>query len=63
MFSEKIPSNNQEKIEKMMKNTTEFREALETGNLIEAENFLTEVDSSPEQFPQYDERWLDHRQR
>ncbi|MCF7795112.1 hypothetical protein K9M50_02035 [Patescibacteria group bacterium] len=63
MFSERSFSNNQEKLEKMMKNTGEFRKALETGNLNEAENFLNEVASNPESFPQYDERWLDHRQR
>lgn len=62
-FSEKNFSNNQEKKEREMKNTGEFRKALETGNLNEAENFLNEVASSPENFPQYDERWLDHRQR
>ncbi len=62
MFSEKI-TNNQEKREEIMKNTAEFREALETSNLSESENFLSEVALNPEQFPQYDETWLDHRQR
>ncbi len=46
-----------------MKNTAEFRDALDRGKLLEAEKFLTEVASNPDQFPQYDERWLDHRQR
>lgn len=63
MFSENFPTNNQEKKEKAMKNTAEFRDALDSGKLSEAENFLTEVASNPDQFPQYDERWLDHRQR
>ena len=63
MFSENFLVNNQEKKENAMKNTAEFRAALDSGKLSEAENFLTEVASSPDQFPQYDERWLDHRQR
>lgn len=46
-----------------MNNTAEFRDALDGGRLVEAENFLTNVASRPDQFPQYDERWLDHRQR
>ncbi len=46
-----------------MKNTAEFRNALENEQLEEAENFLKNIASNPEQFPQYDERWLDHRQR
>jgi len=46
-----------------MKNTAEFRGALDGGRLAEAEDFLTEVSSNPDKFPQYDERWLDHRQR
>jgi|AntRauTorcE11897_2_1112592.scaffolds.fasta_scaffold07256_4 hypothetical protein len=63
MFSEKNFSNNNEKLEKMLNNTENFREALESGNLVEAENFLNDIASNPEKFPQYDERWLDHRQR
>jgi hypothetical protein len=63
MFSEKTFNNNQEKKENEMKNTGDFRKALEIGNLNEAEDFLNEVALDPEQFPQYDERWLDHRQR
>jgi hypothetical protein len=63
MFSEKNFTNNQEKKENEMKNTGEFRKALETGSLNEAENFLSEVASNSEKFPQYDQRWLDHRQR
>ncbi|MCF7819848.1 MAG: hypothetical protein K9M44_00050 [Candidatus Pacebacteria bacterium] len=63
MFSENFPTDNQEKKETPMKNTTEFRDALDSGKLFEAESFLTEVASNPDQFPQYDERWLDHRQR
>ena len=46
-----------------IRNTNQFREALSSGHLEEAENFLTKVLSDPEQFPQYDARWLDHRQR
>jgi hypothetical protein len=63
MFSENYLTNNKEREEKKMKNTAEFRNALDIGKLLEAENFLTEVASNPDQFPQYDERWLDHRQR
>ena len=55
--------NDNEKKEEKMKNTTEFREALETGNLEGAESFLKEVTSNPESFPNYDKRWLDHRSR
>ncbi|MFP4514618.1 MAG: hypothetical protein ACLFNO_01275 [Parcubacteria group bacterium] len=55
--------NNQEKPEDKMKNTNEFREALSTGKLEEAEQFLQNVFENPENFPNYDERWLDHRQR
>ncbi len=57
-----LPENQQEKEEKM-KNTADFREALGQGNLEAAEEFLKEVASNPENFPQYDDRWLDHRQR
>ena len=46
-----------------MENTAEFRDALDSGKLKEAEEFLKEVASNPDQFPQYDDRWLDHRQR
>jgi len=62
MFNEKF-TNNQEKKENTMKNTEEFRKALESGQVNEAEGFLKEVASNPEQFPNYDDRWLDHRQR
>jgi len=55
--------NNQERKGEAMKNTAEFRDALNSGRLAEAENFLNKVASNPNQFPQYDERWLDHRQR
>lgn len=61
-FNEEDLIDNQEK-ERVMKNTAEFRKALEDGSLKEAEDFLAEVASNPDKFPQYDERWLDHRQR
>jgi len=54
---------NNEKKEEKMKSTAEFREALEAGSLESAESFLKEVASNPESFPNYDERWLDHRSR
>lgn len=64
MFKEGgISTNNQEKKEKAMKNTAEFRKALDEGRLAEAESFLNEVANNPDQFPQYDDRWLDQRQR
>ncbi|MBA3046806.1 hypothetical protein KKC83_01075 [Patescibacteria group bacterium] len=63
MFKENFSTNNQERGEKAMKNTAEFRSALDSGKMEEAENFLNEVSSNPDEFPQYDERWLDHRQR
>ncbi len=53
MFNEKI-INNQEKEEKTMKNTAEFREALDSGKLLEAEKFLTKVRLNSDEFPQYD---------
>ena len=43
--------------------TETFRNALATGQLIEAETFLNDVLCHPEKYPQYDNRWLDHRQR
>lgn len=46
-----------------MKDTAEFRKALDEGRLAEAEAFLNEVAANPDRFPQYDDRWLDHRQR
>ncbi|HAM88647.1 MAG: hypothetical protein US83_C0012G0004 [Candidatus Falkowbacteria bacterium GW2011_GWC2_38_22] len=46
-----------------MKNTMEFRKALDKGKLLEAEKFLTDVAVNPEKYPQYDDRWLDDRQR
>lgn len=64
MFKEGATSiDNHEKKENAMKNTAEFRDALNQGRLQEAESFLNEVANNPEQFPQYDDRWLDHRQR
>lgn len=64
MFKEGgISIDNHEKKENAMKNTAEFRDALNQGRLQEAEGFLNEVANNPEQFPQYDDRWLDHRQR
>lgn len=64
MIKENFP-NNLEKLEKEkeIKNTAGFRETLDSGSLEKAEEFLTEVASNPDQFPQYDDRWLDHRQR
>ncbi|MBU0620032.1 MAG: hypothetical protein V1768_03850 [Patescibacteria group bacterium] len=53
----------QEKKEKEIFNTTEFRNALDQGSLFQAENFLQNVANNSDQFPQYDERWVDHRQR
>ena len=49
--------------EKMIKNTAGFRESLEKGELEKAENFLNEVINQPDKYPQYDDRWIDHRQR
>jgi len=46
-----------------MKNTQEFRQALQNGDLEKAESFLDKVAFNPDQFPNYDARWLDHRQR
>ena len=63
MFKEGSIINNQEQEEKVMKNTAEFRNALNENRLEEAERFLTEVASNPDKFSQYDARWLDHRQR
>ena len=63
MFKENIIPNKQESEDNKMKNTTEFRNALEKGNLEEAEKFLIEVAAKPDKFPQYDDRWPDHRQR
>ena len=64
MFKEGgISTNNHEKKENAMKNTAEFRNALDEGKLEEAEIFLNDIANDPEQFPQYDDRWLDHRQR
>jgi hypothetical protein len=62
MFDEKI-NLEKEGGEKMIKNTAEFRESLEKGELEKVENFLNEVASQPDKYPQYDDRWLDHRQR
>lgn len=63
MFKEGSISNDHEKKENEMKNTAEFRSALEAGKLNEAEDFLNSVANNPDKFPQYDDRWLDHRQR
>lgn len=63
MFKEGSISNNHEKKENAMKNTAEFRSALDEGKLEEAESFLNNVAINPDQFSQYDDRWLDHRQR
>lgn len=63
MFRDSISTNDQEREEKAMKKTAEFRSALAGGRLKEAEKFLSDVAITPDQFPQYDDRWLDHRQR
>ncbi|MCD4694337.1 hypothetical protein K8R62_03190 [bacterium] len=63
MFGEKISDEQYERRETEMKNTTDFRKALDGGNLAGAEDFLNEVLLDPDKFSQYDERWLDHRQR
>lgn len=44
-------------------NTESFRNALEKGQIAEAEHFLDEVKNNPDKFPQYNERWIDHRER
>ena len=62
-INEQIINPNEKEKDKMLKNTAEFRKALDEGRLEEAENFLKEVASNPDKFSQYDERWLDHRQR
>ena len=63
MFKENFLDNNLERKEIVMKNTAEFRDALDSKDFDNAEKFLTEVASNPEKFPQYDDRWVDHRQR
>ncbi len=63
MSVEDALENQHERQEIIMKNTTDFREALDKGQLEEAEKFLNEVFLNPDQSPQYDKRWLDHRQR
>ncbi len=50
---------NQERREKVIKNTAGFREALDNGKLQEAEEWLKEVSK----LEKYDDRQLDHRQR
>lgn len=47
----------------MINDTTSFREALHAGKLAEAEAFLMKVHSNPKEYLNYDDRWLDHRQR
>ncbi|OGY88570.1 MAG: hypothetical protein A2677_01315 [Candidatus Komeilibacteria bacterium RIFCSPHIGHO2_01_FULL_52_14] len=42
--------------------TASFRAALET-DPDQAEGWLATVQANPGKFPQYDDRWLDHRQR
>lgn len=63
MFVDKQRPFNQESESKKMNSTAEFREAVKDGKLEEAERFLNKVASAPEEFPQFDARWLDHRQR
>jgi len=63
MFKENFLDNNLERKEKVMENTADFRDALDNKDFDNAEKFLTEVASNPEKFPQYDDRWVDHRQR
>ncbi len=54
----------QEDKEKMeVKNTDTFLKALENGDLAVAEDFLNDVASHPERYPNYDARWRDHRGR
>ncbi|GEM_PF-1719592 len=54
---------NVEKKEGGIKNTAEFEAAIESDLLDEAENFLESVKSNRELFKQYDDRWIDHRER
>ena len=52
------------KAEKMeIKNTDGFHVAIEKGGLEAAENFLAGVKSGRERWKQYDDRWVDHRER
>jgi hypothetical protein len=54
------PGENQaERVE--IKNTTSFQEALESGNLETAENWLDKIKA--ERPENYDDRWIDHRER
>jgi len=52
-----------ERREELITNTKEFRQALIEKRYEDAELFLTKVAKYPERYPQYDARWLDHRQR
>ena len=60
------PNKTEQKGERL-KNTGDFRKAVEEERLDEAENFLNEVradlNADKSGFPGYDERWLDHREK
>ncbi len=43
--------------------TSEFQTAIAAGQLEAAETWLNGIRLNPENWPQYDARWLDHRER
>lgn len=64
---EKLILNQVEQGGEKLRNTQEFIKALAEGRLNDAESFLDDVRADlatkDRKFSQYDERWLDHRER
>ena len=59
----KIEKGEQEMEKQIIESTAGFRKAIESGNLEEAEAWIDKIKSERETFPQYDDRWVDHRER
>lgn len=65
VFIPKADTGSPEKlIEKIvLKNTKDFQKAIESGDIQQAEEFLSDVKNNREKYPNYDDRWIDHRER
>lgn len=62
-FKQKLKKEGQEMEKQTIESTINFKEAVEGGELEKAEKWLSKIKENKNEFPQYDDRWIDHRER
>jgi len=56
-------NNKEAEMEILISSTSSFEKAINNNDVQKAEDWLNNIKNNPNEFPQYDERWVDHRER